>query len=326
MSHCASTGCVGPGLAGDIIDQSACEPKLRLMGLRRLSTLVIASYIAAAACGSGDDPSKAGAATKRAPGTDSSTRAASTIRWFPGAEPMLLLPAHSADRSLVAAADSLAEEPGEGLLDLPATLIRLDGGRVSARVSIAQGPEGCIEAALDPAPAAPWGVGFVGGSPSALATDSLRGMSRQDSTALTRVTFRLASAVPNVPGGRFAGLAFVLVDLWRVRLSDGNVVIVATTRRQINQEDSPLQERTFIVAESDSAAAGGYSLVYSLRSSGLEETVESRELLAAVAFPAPASVDLVVSHDFGDETSYSIVERESPRRWVLRWTSRRFSC
>jgi hypothetical protein len=121
-------------------------------------------------------------------------------------------------------------------------------------------------------------------------------------------------------------LPFVLADLWRVHLTDGGMAIVAATRRQINQEDSPLQERTFLVAESDSTALDGYALVYSERSSGPEETVESRELLASTTFAAPASVDLVISRDFGDQTSYSIIERLSRGRWVLRWTSRRFSC
>jgi hypothetical protein len=114
--------------------------------------------------------------------------------------------------------------------------------------------------------------------------------------------------------------------LWRVHLPDGGVTVVATTRRGINQEASPLEERTFVVAEPDSASSIGYSLVYFERSTGSEETVEARDLLAAVAFPAQALVELVVAHDYGNQTSYSIVERTAPSRWVKRWSSRRFSC
>ena len=116
-----------------------------------------------------------------------------------------------------------------------------------------------------------------------------------------------------------------MVDLWRVKLPDGNTAVVAALRRQINQEDSPLQERTFIIAETDSLESDGFSLAYAQRSSGPEETVESRELLAAVRFPS-SSVEFIVAHDFGDESSYGIVERAAPRKWNLRWMSRRFSC
>src|SRR5258708_37464819 len=113
--------------------------------------------------------------------------------------------------------------------------------------------------------------------------------------------------MPSVGKSRFTGLPFAVVQLWRARLPDGSTVMAATLRRQINQEDSPLEERTFIIAESDSTAPDGYAKVYSEQSSGEEETVESRELLAAVTFPPAAAIDLVVSHDFGDETSYSII-------------------
>lgn len=306
------------------IDHVAFESKLRLMSLRRLTLLSIGSTLALMACGAGDDASSS--AARSGVGVDTIATAASNVQWFPGSAPMLLLPAHSADRSLVVMADSSAEEPVDGVLGASGTLIRLDGSSSTVRVSIAQGPEGCIEAALEPAPSAPWGAGFVGGSPIPLVVDSLRGMARQDSSALTRIVFGLASRVPNGAGGRFSGLPFALVDLWRVRLGDGSTAIVATTKRQINQEDSPLEERTFIVAEADSSASDGYSLMYSNRSSGPEETVEGRELLAATVFNQDGPVDLIVGHDFGGQTSYSILERTGRGRWTLRWASRRFSC
>src|SRR5207244_3678482 len=139
------------------------------------------------------------------------------------------------------------------------------------RVAITQSAEGCIEASIDPAPPTPWGVGFIGGSPRPIRVDSLRGMSRQDSSALTRVAYRLASTVSAGITSRFTGLPFVIVDLWRSRLPDGSTAVAATLRRQINQEDSPLEERTFIIAESDSTAPDGFAMAYSERSSGAEE-------------------------------------------------------
>jgi hypothetical protein len=111
-----------------------------------------------------------------------------------------------------------------------------------------------------------------------------------------------------------------------LRLPDGAVVIVANTRRQINQEDSPLQERTLIITEGDSSSVASMQLMFSSRAAGAEETVEGTELLAAMSFPPRAETHLVFAHDFGDERSYSVVERTRTSRWALRWASPRFSC
>ena len=69
--------------------------------------------------------------------------------------------------------------------------------------------------------------------------------------------------------------------MWRFTIPDGPQVVVATLVRQINQEATPLQERTLLVAErapSDTT----FTTAYSERSYGDEETIESREVLAAV--------------------------------------------
>jgi hypothetical protein len=285
---------------------------------RRLTFLVAAS--AAAASCSSDEASTSGSSTS-AKSSDTAT-VVSAVPWFVGTAPLLLAPAHSNDRALVVLADSLAPDLEDGPLQEAGTLIRLDGSVSPVKVALSSGSEGCVDAVLQPAPSAPWGVGFVGKAPTVLGVDSVRSISREDSTALTAVVFRLASAVPNPPGGRFTGLPFSLVDLWRVKGIDGSTVIVATTKRQINQEDSPLEERTLLVAEAD--ASGNFKRVYSSRSAGPEETVEGSELLAAVGFSG--GQQLVFSHDYGEEVSYSIVERSSSGVWTLRWVSRRFSC
>jgi hypothetical protein len=282
-------------------------------------TVLVAASAAVASCGSNDaSPSKS-----RAAGTPTDTaKPTSTVSWFDGNTPLLLAPAHSNDRALVVLADSLAPDPEEGPVQESGTLVRLDGSTAPVQVTLSSGTEGCVDAALQPAPAAAWGVGFVGKAPIGIRVDSIRSISRSDSTALAAMIFRLASAVPNPPGGRFTGLPFSLVDLWRVNLADGTTVVVGTTKRQINQEDSPLEERTLLVAEAD--GSGNFKQVYSNRSAGPEETVEGSELLAAVALAG--GQQLVFSHDYGEEVSYSIVERSPSGAWTTRWASRRFSC
>jgi len=210
---------------------------------------------------------------------DSSQRV-SSVPWFDGTAPLLLAPAHSNDRALVVSADSLAPDLEDGALQQPGTLVRLDGSLSSVRVSLSSGSEGCVDAVLEPAPAAAWGVGFVGKAPTGIHIDSIRAISRQDSIALTPMIFRLASSVPNTPGGRFAGLPFSLADLWRIKTAEGATIVVATTKRHINQEDSPLEERTLLIAETD--ASGNFSRVYSARSAGPEAPLP--DMNTSVAF------------------------------------------
>lgn len=289
----------------------------------RLTSLAAAFAAAAATTSCNSKDAASSGASSRAAAVDTAAQA-STIPWFDGVEPLLLVPAHSNDRALVVQADSTAPDLEDGTLSESGTLVRLDGSIEPAKISISSASEGCVDASLQPAPNAAWGVGFVGAAPRSLHVDSLQAISRRDSAALTPVVFRLASSVPNAPGGRFKGLPFSLVELWRFRAADGSVIIVGTTRRQINQEDSPLEERTLIVAESDSA--GVFSLAYSARSTGAEETVEGSELLAVVTFAARADVELVFAHDFGEAGSYSVVERAARGKWKLRWSSARLSC
>jgi hypothetical protein len=288
------------------------------MRLRRLTPILSAFAVA---CTSGDTASDASRA--RTVSVDTAHQGA-RVPWFENVAPLLLAPAHSNDRALVIAADSLAEDLEDGSLAEPVTLVRLDGSTSAVRVSLSSGSEGCVDGVLLPAPADAWGVGFVGRAPIGLRVDSLRSIARQDSAALATAVFRLASAIPNARGGRFAGLPFSLVDLWRFRTPDGAVVVVATTKRQINQEDSPLEERTMMIAEGDSTAS--LTLAHSSRATGPEETVEGSELLAVVSFPGRTDVQLIFGHDFGDETAYSIVERAARGSWTPRWSSRRFSC
>jgi hypothetical protein len=290
------------------------------MIIRRFGLAVL--VLACAGCRGKDTGARSGGGGAKVY-TGSST--GTPVAWFANSAPLLLVPSHAPDRALLVFADSTIDEADELPGDSTARLLRLDGTSDPVRLTVLQNAEGCSESSLDPSPAKSWGAGFIGGTPTGVAIDTLRGMSRNDSTALTREAFRLASAIPNGEGSRFGGLPFAIVDLWRMKTTEGKTVIVAAMRRQLNQEDSPLEERTFIVAESD-APTSDYSLVYSERASGAEETVESRELLAAVTFPGSNALELVVSHDFGDETAYAIVERTGAKQWKVRWTSRRFSC
>jgi hypothetical protein len=301
-----------------VIDRATTADKLRPMRATRLCFVVLSGLIAA--CSRGD---RTGGSRDSGKSSDSLAAARSTANWVAGARPMILVPAHSNDRALVVLADSTGPQMEEGVLG-DAELLQLGGGVLPVRVTVGTGTEGCVEAAIDPAPATAWGAGFVGGSIKPVPVDSIGSIPRSDSTSLTRAMFRMSSAIPNAKGGRFAGLPFSLVSLWRFHTPDGSLAVVGVTKRQINQEDSPLEERTLIVAEG--ASPDSLDLVYSSRSAGAEETIDSSELLAVLQTSPSAALDLVIAHDFGGASSYGLIERSGPKQWRLRWASRKFTC
>lgn len=248
--------------------------------------------------------------------------------WDPSAGPVLLIASDTPTRAFVLLADSL--NPASALAAIPrpasVTLFGRNGTVQTAELPTVTDAGACYLATLSAAPPPrPWNVGFIGGVVSPVAMDSLGSLPRSDSLALTSGVFRLASALPNDSAGRFTGLPFVLRGIWRFNVSQGPQVVAATMMRQINQEATPLQERTFLVAER-SATDSTLKTVYTERSYGNEETVEAREVLAAVLLGSSRNAAIVLSRDNGDETAYAVVERGDDGRWHARWASPRRRC
>lgn len=171
--------------------------------------------------------------------------------------------------------------------------------------------------------AAPWAVGLVGASVRPIALDSLEAMSRADSGRLTAEVTRLASILPSNGGDQYQGLPFVVRTLWRFPLA-GTQVIVAGLVRQVNQEAQPLEERTMLIAERDSASSDWHTSYYE-RSRGNEETVEARDMLAAAYMGGVDEPLLVIGRDYGDSAAYSLLGRTGGQ-WRLLWTSPRVRC
>ena len=173
---------------------------------------------------------------------------------------------------------------------------------------------------------APWSFGISANEPvKAIPMDSVESLSQVDSANLAAQAARLASTLVREGTNRFSGLPFTVHALWRFTVPQGTHVLAANLIRRLNQEASPLEERTLIIAESDSAKTG-YTVAYSERSQGEEETVESRDFVAAIQLGADARPVIVLARDFDDAVAYSLLERAGPGNWRLRWTSRRVRC
>jgi hypothetical protein len=262
------------------------------------------------------------------PATDSTTTANRPSAWDPSAGPILLVPADSANRAFVIVPDSASR--ASVLSGLPRSasvaLFGRNGSVQSAELPSVAEANGCQAVGLQSAPPPhAWSVGFLGGVVAPLRVDSIESSTSPDSASLAASVFRLASMLPNDTAGRFTGLPFVARGMWRFTLPNGSIVLAANVIRQINQEATPLQERTFVLAER-APSDTSFMMAYHERIYGEEETIESGDFVAAVALGANRNAAVIISRDFGDATAYSMIERDDDGHWRLRWTSARRHC
>jgi hypothetical protein len=283
------------------------------MSVFRSRTLKITVGVAIAAC---SDEGRTGRADSTAAAADTVGSAISRPPppgWSVGLGALVALPVDSTSGVLVF-----------GDLDVVAgglTTLRLidpKGSAVTAEI-VGTRSDGatCQLISVTPAPA-DWTVAISG--PAIATTLRTAGdLTRADSQAAVTSLARLASVMPNDTTGRFAGLPFVVTQLWTGRLPDSTAILIGSLRRQLNQEASPLEERTFIVAERRDAE---WVTVYSGRASGPEETVETMEALAIVLDPNPI---LVVSRDVGDGAAMALIAREGAT-WRRRFAGSPHRC
>jgi hypothetical protein len=257
--------------------------------------------------------------------TDSS--AAAPANWNTGAGPVLLVSGDAPTRALLVIPEENAQAT---LAALPrpasATLFSRSGMVQTAELPAIADSGGCLVGALSAAPPPrPWTVGFIGGVVAPLPVDSIGSLTSADSLRYATWLNRLASALPNDSLGRFSGLPFVVRSISRFAIPDGPEVIVGTLSRQLNQEATPLQERTFLIAEQ---RRGDSTIVaaHGERSYGDEETIESRELLAALLIGETRIPAIVISRDFGNDVAYALFERVGESKWRNQWSSPRRHC
>jgi hypothetical protein len=268
-----------------------------------------------------------------APAGDSAAVRRRTNGWNLIAGPALLVQGPTREQAVVLFptandSDAVAQLDSASLSAAPVTLLGRGGTRYSAQLGDppSDDNEDCERWPLrsitgKPAEGA-WAVGFVNGRVTALPLDSVDVLSSRDSVALVAEASRLASSITLPSGPAFQGLRFTVHDIRRFEATPGVQALVAHLTRRVNQEASPQEEQTLLIAERDSGATSGpYQVAYSERSSGREEQVVAPEVLAAVRIAGSAQPSLVIARDGDDGIVYALLERTGRRRWRVRWTS-----
>jgi hypothetical protein len=290
--------------------------------------LMLVGLVGSGACERAKSPPPVETATARPLSPADSAVVANTRNWDPGAGPVLLVASTTPAEALVIAPDSANATSQLASIPRPAsvTLFGRNGSVQTADLASVVATNICATGRLSAAPPPrPWSVGFVGGVVAPIPMDSTESLSPADSLQFVVGVTRLASALPNDTAGRFVGLPFVVRNLWRFPLTGGRIVVIATLSRQINQEATPLQEHTFLIAERP-ANDTTLTTAYTERSYGAEETIESSEVLAAAMIGSGRTPALILSRDYGDATAYGLIERGDDGRWRPRWRSARRHC
>lgn len=180
---------------------------------------------------------------------------------------------------------------------------------------------------VDTSRAAGWTIGFVQQHVTPVALDSLDGMSGADSARLAADLTRLASALPDDTSKTFRGIPFSVRYAFRFQPAPGIEAIVADLVRRLNQEASPLEQHTLLIAErSSTTPEAPFRVAYHERAGGLEEAIETTDVLAVLRLSSPPHVELVVLREGQDTNAYSIMERGTDGSWRVRWTSVHTGC
>lgn len=234
---------------------------------------------------------------------------------------VLVVPADSDNAAVVLYPD----EPSAQLLaSAPTTLVTITGDTARVRLALAdsQQCDAAVVRLTGEAPAS-WSVGMLGRSGALLRMDSIETLPAADSARLAADLARLASALTMHKNSRFTGLPFAVLAAHRFA-SDSMEFLVGHLVRRLNQEASPLEERTLILAERPRSPQGAaYKVTYSQRSEGSEETAAHFEALGA--FRGRHATLLVIVRDQPSATTYEVLERSSGGTWRTRW-SRSLAC
>jgi hypothetical protein len=110
----------------------------------------------------------------------------------------------------------------------------------------------------------------------------------------------------------------------RFTLDPGREGALAEVVRVVQQEANPLQEQLLLLLERDIGAT--FEVAYHERIVGLEEDLESVELIAAIRIERTSTVALLLQRESDDGTSFVLLERSPAGRWRLQWRSAPARC
>jgi hypothetical protein len=169
-----------------------------------------------------------------------------------------------------------------------------------------------------------WTVGFVSGRAAAVPIDSIEAMRSADSASLAAALTRAAATLPGISDPTFRGLPFRVRTAYTFRV-DSVDVVGADVVRSVNEEANPRIEHLLIVGERPAGTALGFTVRYSNRTAGSEESTQASELLAVLTFGESRRPAIVLGIEYGDRKRTGLLERIDGE-WRASWQSAYTDC
>jgi hypothetical protein len=181
-------------------------------------------------------------------------------------------------------------------------------------------PEGQLSGVVP----AQWRVGLEAGKASGIKVVPVDATQGKDSTTLIADVLKVALQLPQGGDAAFKGIPFSVRNAYRL-ITPETSVIVAEVVRKINEEANPREEHVLVVAERGSAVSA-YKLAFDMISAGVEESLQTTDLLAAINVVKTNRLAVVVSFDYEDGGKIGLLERISEGNWQLIWKSAYTGC
>ena len=169
-----------------------------------------------------------------------------------------------------------------------------------------------------------WTVGFLSGRAESVPLDSIEALRGSDSASLAASLARAAATLPSVSDPTFRGLPFRVRSAFTFRI-DSVDVVVADVVRAVNEEANPRIEHLLMVGERPHGSSGAYTVRYSNRTAGSEESTQASELLAVLRFGQSKRPAIIIGIEYSDGNRLGLLERISGA-WRATWRSAYTDC
>lgn len=171
-----------------------------------------------------------------------------------------------------------------------------------------------------------WTIGLQTGQARGIPYSPLDRQASRDSARIVVDLTRLASQAPNDTATTFRGLPYVVRAAYAAVLTDSQDFIFGELVRRVNIEANPHEERTTVIGERSPTSGGGrYTLAFSERHTGDEESIPTTELIGLVTLRDGTDVAFG-ARDYSDGGTFIMFERSKGARWRLRWQSAYAGC
>lgn len=169
-----------------------------------------------------------------------------------------------------------------------------------------------------------WTVGFSSNRAQSIPLDSIEALRSSDSASLAASLARAAATLPSASDPTFRGLPFRVRSAFTFRI-DSVDVVVADVVRVVNEEANPRIEHLLMVGERPHGSSGAYTVRYSNRTAGSEESTQASELLAVLGFGQSKRPAIVIGIEYSDGNRLGLLERISGE-WRATWRSAYTDC